>query len=60
MSDAVRERAIDPFYTTKAVGEGSGLGLSSAYGLVTMMGGTILLDEASPCGTWVRLVLPAS
>jgi PAS domain S-box-containing protein len=60
MSDAVRERAIDPFYTTKSVGEGSGLGLSSAYGLVTMMGGTILLDEASPCGTWVRLVLPAS
>jgi PAS domain S-box-containing protein len=60
MSEEVRERAIDPFYTTKSVGEGSGLGLSSAYGLVAIMGGTLLLDDASPHGTWVRVLLPAS
>jgi PAS domain S-box-containing protein len=60
MSEAVRERAIDPFFTTKGVGEGSGLGLSSAYGLATMMGGTITLDAAIPHGTWVRVLLPSS
>jgi PAS domain S-box-containing protein len=60
MPESVRERAIDPFYTTKSVGEGSGLGLSSAYGLVAIMGGTLILNNASPHGTWVRVLLPAS
>lgn len=60
MSDEVRRRAIDPFFTTKPVGAGSGLGLSSAYGLVTMMGGTLVIDDGVPTGTVVRVILPSA
>ncbi len=60
MSEEVRQRAFDPFFTTKPVGAGSGLGLSSAYGAVTMMGGTIEIDAAEPSGTRVRVLLPSA
>ncbi|MDQ2989360.1 MAG: PAS domain-containing protein, partial [Pseudomonadota bacterium] len=58
MDAATLARAYEPFFTTKRFGQGSGLGLSMAYGLVTQSGGGICLHSAPGQGTTVRLVLP--
>lgn len=58
MSEDVRARAMDPFYTTKTVGQGTGLGLSQVYGVVRESGGTVYIDSAPGQGTVVRLILP--
>ena len=58
MSPAVLERAIEPFFTTKGVGEGSGLGLSMVYGFVKQSGGTVEIDSAPGRGTTISLYLP--
>lgn len=52
-------RAADPFYTTKPVGKGSGLGLSQVLGTVEQLGGRLEIDSAPGTGTAVRLFLPA-
>ncbi|HEX3157057.1 MAG TPA: PAS domain S-box protein, partial [Gemmatimonadaceae bacterium] len=49
----------DPFWTTKADGEGTGLGLPVVHGIVTSHGGSIDVDSALGSGTRVRVVLPA-
>jgi len=49
---------FDPFYTTKEVGEGLGLGLSIAYGIVKDMGGDITVDSELNVGTTFRITLP--
>ncbi len=59
MTPEVRERAFDPFYTTKGPGAGSGLGLSMVYGFVKQSGGHVQLDSELGQGTTVRLHLPA-
>jgi signal transduction histidine kinase len=60
MAPAVRERAFEPFYTTKEVGKGSGLGLSQLYGFVRQSGGYVALDSTPGGGTTVRLYLPVA
>lgn len=59
MAEEVRSRAIEPFYTTKPTGVGTGLGLSQVYGVVRESGGTLAIDSGPGRGTTVRLILPA-
>jgi PAS domain S-box-containing protein len=53
-------RAVEPFFTTKESGRGSGLGLSMVYGFARQSGGALLIDSRLGYGTRVDLYLPAS
>lgn len=52
-------KIFEPFYTTKRTGEGTGLGLSTAYGIVKQTGGYIFCDSKPGEGTWFSLYFPA-
>ena len=54
----LRERVLEPFFTTKPVGQGTGLGLSITYSIVRKHGGTIELREAEGGGTRALIRLP--
>ena len=58
MAPDVLAHALDPFYTTKPVDQGSGLGLPQAYGFASQAGGTLLLASQLGEGTTVTLYLP--
>ncbi|HET9932287.1 MAG TPA: PAS domain-containing protein [Polyangiaceae bacterium] len=58
MTEAVRARMFEPFFTTKEVGRGTGLGLSSAYAIVTDHGGTIHCSTRVGQGTRFDIELP--
>jgi PAS domain S-box-containing protein len=58
MPPEVAERALEPFFTTKEVGKGSGLGLAQAYGIARQSGGTARLRSRLGVGTIVELFLP--
>ena len=60
MPQEVLERAFEPFFTTKPTGQGTGLGLSMAYGFVKQSGGEIVLRSTFGEGTSVRIYLPRS
>jgi CheY-like chemotaxis protein/two-component sensor histidine kinase len=59
MTEEVRSRAVEPFYTTKPSGVGTGLGLSQVYGVVHESGGTLAIESEPGRGTTVKLTLPA-
>lgn len=52
------QKVFEPFYTTKRTGEGTGLGLSTAYGIVKQTGGFIFVDSTPGIGTSFTLYLP--
>jgi|GEM_PF-57040 len=60
MPKDVLVRAFEPFYTTKEIGKGSGLGLAQVYGFAQQSGGTVNLESEPGEGTTVTLLLPRS
>lgn len=58
MDEEQINRVFDPFYTTREVGEGIGLGLSIAHSIVEAHGGRLLIASRAGRGTRVRIVLP--
>jgi Na+/proline symporter/signal transduction histidine kinase len=59
MLPSVRARALEPFFTTKMAGEGTGLGLSLVYSILTDLGGSLDLQSEVGVGTTVTIRLPS-
>jgi signal transduction histidine kinase len=60
MDPETLRRAVEPFFSTKGVGKGTGLGLSMVHGLMSQLGGALLVSSTPGAGTRVDLWLPFS
>jgi signal transduction histidine kinase len=58
MSEEVRRRAVDPFFTTKPQGKGTGLGLSMTFGFIRQSGGHMTIESAPGRGTAITVFMP--
>lgn len=58
MDEETIAKAIEPFFTTKGVGQGTGLGLSMVHGLAAQLGGGLRIESAPGQGTAIHLWLP--
>jgi CheY-like chemotaxis protein/two-component sensor histidine kinase len=60
MPSSVLERAAEPFFTTKAVGSGTGLGLAMASGFARQSGGSLEIESEEGAGTTIRMLFPVA
>jgi PAS domain S-box-containing protein len=60
MSPEIQAKIFEPFFTAKAVGKGTGLGLATVYGIVTSYKGTVSVESEPGRGTTFTVVLPAA
>jgi two-component system, cell cycle sensor histidine kinase and response regulator CckA len=58
MSEETAKNAFAPFYTTKPLGEGTGLGLSTVYGIMQQNGGTVAIESRLGVGTSIKMYFP--
>jgi PAS domain S-box-containing protein len=60
MTEETLQRATEPFFTTKGVGRGTGLGLSMVHGMTEQMGGRLILTSLEHAGTKAAIWLPVA
>jgi len=60
MDERTLAKAIEPFFTTKGIGQGTGLGLSMVHGLVAQLGGGLVIESTQGEGTAINLWLPVT
>ena len=58
MDEATRQQAVEPFFSTKGIGRGTGLGLSMVHGLAAQLGGALDLESEPGGGTTIKIWLP--